>query len=53
MNDKYFVSEKNKNGGINLRGFGDLPSAYRFYLEDVAGRMILKEVEPKVIEGGE
>ena len=47
---KYYIVEKN---GYDLRSFESLASAYKFYLEDVAKRIILKEVAPKVVEGGE
>ena len=53
MNNKYYVSVKGDNYETTLKGFGNLAEAYKFYLEDIPKRTILKEIEPKVVEGGE
>ena len=50
---KYLVSEKNYKGEISLREFDGLSQAYKFYLENPARRTIMKEVNVKVVEGGE
>lgn len=47
---KYYVATRTDSNIYELTEFEDLGGAYNFYLQDVAHRMILKEVKPEVRE---
>lgn len=49
---KYFVATLIESNHYVLNEFDNLNSAYKFYLENAGKRVVLKNVDPKVVEGG-
>ena len=47
---KYFVASNIDSNHFILNEFDNLGQAYKFYLEDAAKRIIVKEVKPEVTE---
>lgn len=47
---KYFVAVLVENDHYLLKEFDNLTHAYRFYLEEPNKRMILRGVNPEVVE---
>lgn len=47
---KYYVANNIESNHFILSEFDNLNSAYKYYLEDPAHRMIVKEVNPEVKE---